>query len=126
MPQPHPQDFDLATVLHALGDPVRLQLLRLLAADGETTCSPEGLAVPRSTLSNHWRILREAGITSTRTSGRTRLVTLRRTELDARFPHLLDAVLTAPPAVRRETTDEPSPFEANPATVSDPRTTLAP
>ncbi|GLW69912.1 transcriptional regulator [Kitasatospora phosalacinea] len=93
LPQPQPEDLDLATVLHALGDPVRLELLRRLATDGETTCSPEGLAVPRSTLSNHWRILREAGITSTRLSGKTRLVTLRRNELDARFPHLLAAVL---------------------------------
>ncbi|GAA2125570.1 helix-turn-helix domain-containing protein [Kitasatospora saccharophila] len=93
LPQPQPEDFDLATVLHALGDPVRLELLRRLAAEGETTCSPEGVAVPRSTLSNHWRILREAGITSTRVSGKTRLVTLRRDELDARFPRLLGAVL---------------------------------
>lgn len=86
LPQPKPEDFDLATVLHALGDPVRLELLRRLAADGETTCSPEGMTVPRSTLSNHWRILREAGITFTHISGKTRLVTLRRDDLDARFP----------------------------------------
>ncbi|MDX6314703.1 MAG: hypothetical protein QOF44_4167 [Streptomyces sp.] len=93
LPQPKPEDFDLATVLHALGDPVRLELLRRLTTDGETTCSPEGMTVPRSTLSNHWRILREAGITSTQVNGKTRLVTLRRKELDARFPHLLGAVL---------------------------------
>jgi len=93
LPQPQAEDLDLAAVLHALGDPVRLELLRRLAADGETTCSPEGVAVPRSTLSNHWRILREAGVTATRVHGKTRLVTLRRDELDARFPHLLGAVL---------------------------------
>ncbi|MFI9362077.1 ArsR/SmtB family transcription factor [Kitasatospora sp. NPDC053057] len=93
LPQPHPEDFDLATVLHALGDPVRLELVRRLAEEGETTCSPEGLTVPRSTLSNHWRILREAGVVAVRSSGKTRLVTLRRSELDARLPGLLDAVL---------------------------------
>lgn len=93
LPHPKPEDFDLATVLHALGDPVRLELLRRLTADGEITCSPEGMTVPRSTLSNHWRILREAGITSTHINGKTRLVTLRRNELDARFPRLLSAVL---------------------------------
>ncbi|MBV2155463.1 helix-turn-helix transcriptional regulator [Kitasatospora sp. SUK 42] len=96
LPQPHPEDFDLATVLHALGDPVRLQLVRRIAEDGETTCSPEGLDVPRSTLSNHWRILREAGVVSVRTSGKNRLVTLRREALDTRFPQLLGAVLEAP------------------------------
>jgi DNA-binding transcriptional ArsR family regulator len=93
LPQPKPEDFDLATTLHALGDPVRLELLRRLATCEEITCSPEGINVPRSTLSNHWRILREAGITSTRADGKTRLVTLRRDDLDARFPGLLDTVL---------------------------------
>ncbi|MEU2237427.1 ArsR/SmtB family transcription factor [Streptomyces vietnamensis] len=108
LPQPQPQDFDIATVLHALGDPVRLDLLRRLAADGECTCSPEGVTVARSTLSNHWRILREAGVVSVRTSGKTRLVTLRRQELDARFPRLLDAVLDE---VDRH--DEPVPRSAD-------------
>ncbi|MFD9687646.1 ArsR/SmtB family transcription factor [Kitasatospora sp. NPDC059088] len=93
LPQPHPEDFDLATVLHALGDPVRLELVRRLAEEGETTCSPEGLTVPKSTLSNHWRILREAGLVTVRTSGKARLVTLRRDALDARLPGLLGAVL---------------------------------
>ncbi|MFF9640828.1 ArsR/SmtB family transcription factor [Kitasatospora aureofaciens] len=54
---------------------------------------PEGLTVPRSTLSNHWRILREAGVVAVRTSGKTRLVTLRRNDLDTRLPGLLAAVL---------------------------------
>jgi DNA-binding transcriptional ArsR family regulator len=83
----------LAAVLHALGDPVRLALVRRMAADGESACSPDGMDVPRSTLSNHWRILREAGITETRRAGKARLMTLRRTDLDARFPGLLAAVL---------------------------------
>ncbi|MFI6285224.1 ArsR/SmtB family transcription factor [Streptomyces sp. NPDC051018] len=86
-------DLDLAVVLHALGDPVRLALLRGMAEGGESVCSPDGLDVPRSTLSNHWRILREAGITRTRHVGKARLMTLRRAALDARFPGLLAAVL---------------------------------
>ncbi|MBZ4322517.1 ArsR/SmtB family transcription factor [Streptomyces huiliensis] len=93
MEQPDHTDADLAAVLHALGDPVRLDLVRRMAGDGESACSPEGLDVPRSTLSNHWRVLREAGITRTRRDGKARLMTLRRAELDARFPGLLAAVL---------------------------------
>jgi len=85
-------DTDLAVVLHALGDPTRLALVRGMA-DGESACSPDGMDVPRSTLSNHWRILREAGITQTRRVGKTRLMALRRADLDARFPGLLAAVL---------------------------------
>ncbi|MGW5478458.1 ArsR/SmtB family transcription factor [Streptomyces sp. NPDC004008] len=91
--EPKPEDFDLATVLHAFGDPVRLELLRRLAAADEVTCSPTGLDVPRSTMTNHWRILREAGITSTRISGKARLMSLRRAELEVRFPGLLDVVM---------------------------------
>ena len=84
---------DMDVVLHALGDPVRLALVRRMAERGECECSPEGLDVPRSTLTNHWRILREAGITDTRRVGKARLMTLRRAALDAGFPGLMDAVL---------------------------------
>ncbi|WP_179851850.1 helix-turn-helix transcriptional regulator [Streptomyces sp. Ag109_G2-15] len=60
---------------------------------GESACSPDGVGVPRSTLSNHWRILHEAGITQTRRVGKARLMALRRADLDARFPGLLAAAL---------------------------------
>ncbi|MEU6591845.1 helix-turn-helix domain-containing protein [Streptomyces sp. NPDC046881] len=93
MAQPDDPERDLAAVLHALGDPVRLELVRRMAESGESACSPEGLDVPRSTLSHHWRILREAGITETRRAGKARLMSLRRTDLDTRFPGLLAAVL---------------------------------
>ncbi|MFF4755112.1 ArsR/SmtB family transcription factor [Streptomyces sp. NPDC002514] len=86
-------ELDLAVVLHALGDPVRLDLVRRMAEHGESACSPDGVDVARSTLSNHWRILREAGITRTRRAGKARLMTLRRADLDARFPGLLAAAL---------------------------------
>ncbi|MBO8190719.1 helix-turn-helix transcriptional regulator [Streptomyces oryzae] len=86
-------DLELSAVLHALGDPVRLALVRDMAEHGESQCSPEGLQVPRSTLSNHWRILREAGITRTRRVGKARMMSLRRDDLEARFPGLLSVVL---------------------------------
>lgn len=91
--QPRIEDVDLAVVLHALGDGVRLDLVRRMAADGECPCSPPDVDVPRSTLSNHWRILREAGVTDTRALGKARCMSLRREELDGRFPGLLAAVL---------------------------------
>jgi DNA-binding transcriptional ArsR family regulator len=85
--------LDLAAVLHALGDPVRLELVRALAADGELTCAPAGMDVPKSTLSNHWRILREAGLTVTVRDGRHRRMSLRRDDLEERFPGLLMVIL---------------------------------
>lgn len=93
MERPDAPDMDMAAVLHALGDSVRLELVRRMSDDGECACSPDGVDVPRSTLTNHWRILREAGITETRRAGKARIMTLRRADLDARFPGLLAAVL---------------------------------
>lgn len=89
-------DEDLAAVLHALGDPVRLELVRRMAAHGEERCSPPDLAVPKSTLSNHWRILREAGLTRARPDGRARWMSLRHDELQTRYPGLLELVLGHP------------------------------
>ena len=95
LPEPAACDIDLASVFHALGDPVRLELVRCLAEEGELTCAPAGLNVPKSTLSNHWRILREAGLTSTVVVGRTHRMRLRSADLEDRFPELLATVLRA-------------------------------
>ncbi|MCD9144554.1 helix-turn-helix domain-containing protein [Streptomyces albireticuli] len=81
--------------MRALADPVRLRML-LVLADGEYhPCFPEEflVGVHKSTLSHHFRVLREAGITRTRLEGRNYFVQLRREDLDARFSGLLDAVL---------------------------------
>lgn len=93
LPEPAAPDLDLASVFHALGDPVRLELVRCLAGQGEITCAPAGLDIPKSTLSNHWRILREAGLTATVVAGRTHRMRLRAADLEERFPGLLAAVL---------------------------------
>jgi DNA-binding transcriptional ArsR family regulator len=95
LPEPAARDIDLASVFHALGDPVRLELVRCLDEEGELTCAPAGLNVPKSTLSNHWRILREAGLTSTVVAGRTHRMRLRSADLEERFPELLATVLRA-------------------------------
>ena len=49
----------------------------------------------KSTLTHHFRVLREAGVISQEVAGTSKLNTLRREDLDARFPGLLDAVLVA-------------------------------
>jgi DNA-binding transcriptional ArsR family regulator len=87
-------DLELATVLEALGDPVRLQIVAAVAP-GERPCGSFPLPVADSTRSHHLRILREAGVTQTRVSGTQRLVSLRRVDLEQRFPGLLDSVLDA-------------------------------
>jgi DNA-binding transcriptional ArsR family regulator len=99
IPHPPTSALDLATIMRALGDPVRLEVLRLLA-DGRTRGCGElagALDLPASTGSYHLRVLREAGVTRTRAEGTLRLISLRREDLDERFPGLVDA-LTRPPA----------------------------
>jgi DNA-binding transcriptional ArsR family regulator len=96
LPHPSTEEIDLAPVLHALSDPVRLQIVCIL--DGEPDGRPCGaLEVPvtKSTASHHFRVLREAGVIVQKDVGRRRLTRLRRDDLDARFPGLLDSVLQA-------------------------------
>jgi DNA-binding transcriptional ArsR family regulator len=90
---PRPEDVDLANVLHALSDPVRLEIVRVLADRGEVPCSLLGSTVSKSTMSHHFKVLREAGVTHTRTDGTKRMISLRQDELAGRFPGLLASIL---------------------------------
>jgi len=85
----------LEAVLYALSDPVRLHIVRNLAERGELACyaAVTGLDIAKSTQSHHYRVLREAGVIVQRKEGVCFITALRRGELDARFPGLLDAVL---------------------------------
>jgi DNA-binding transcriptional ArsR family regulator len=94
---PHPRldDVPLAAALHALADPCRLDIVRRLSEQCELSCQSASCGtVPKSTLSNHMRILRGAGLIQTRPAGREYLSTLRREEFDKRFPGLLQTVLS--------------------------------
>jgi DNA-binding transcriptional ArsR family regulator len=93
--EPDADAVTLAGLMAALSDPVRVQILRALADRGECSCGSFELGIAKATRSHHLRVLREAGLTRTRAEGTRRIVSLRRDELDARFPGLLDAVLAA-------------------------------
>ena len=93
----HPtrQQITLSGVLAALADPLRLLIVKtLLEQDGCLSCRKSaGCTISKSTLSNHFRILREAGLVRTTKKGVENLNTVRVADLDARFPGLLDSVL---------------------------------
>ena len=93
---PPASTLDLATIMRTLGDPVRLEILRVLADGRPRLCGElaRTLEIPTSTNSYHLRLLREAGLTRSRSEGTQRYITLRRDDLDARFPGLVE-VLTA-------------------------------
>lgn len=95
-PLNHPErhEIELAAVLHALSDPVRLLIVSELAADGvERTCKSFDLPVVKSTCTYHFKVLREAGVIRQRAAGTKRVNSLRSDDLEARFPGLLGAVL---------------------------------
>jgi DNA-binding transcriptional ArsR family regulator len=90
---PHADEIELAAVLHALSDPMRLRIAVALAGGGEHNCKSIHVPVTKSTCTHHFKVLREAGVIRQRQLGTTRMNSLRRAELDRRFPGLLDAVL---------------------------------
>jgi len=96
-PLSHPaaHEIALAAVLHALSDPMRLRIVAALAVEDKRTCKSFNLPVTKSTCTHHFRVLREAGVIRQRLEGTTRLNSLRREDLEARFPGLLDSVLRA-------------------------------
>jgi DNA-binding transcriptional ArsR family regulator len=91
---PERDEIELVDVLAALGDPVRLELVRILDhADGKMCCAELPMTVSKSTGSHHLKVLREAGVIRAQVEGTRRYYTLRREDLEARFPGLLDSVL---------------------------------
>lgn len=88
----------LEAVLHALSDPARLRIVRALAElpEGEgLACSALDLGIAKSTTTHHFRVLREAGVIHQGYRGTAKLSALRRADLAALFPGLMDSVLNA-------------------------------
>ncbi|MEV4149148.1 metalloregulator ArsR/SmtB family transcription factor [Amycolatopsis sp. NPDC049691] len=93
---PTREEITVEGVLRALADPVRLAIVRQLAASGtEVSCGALTVPVTKSTITHHLSILRQAGVVAGRQEGTTRFNSLRRNDLDALFPGLLDGVLAA-------------------------------
>ena len=100
LPHPAREEIRLGPVLHALSDPMRLRIVTALAPHGEgeglgATCSQVELPVSASTMTHHYRVLREAGVIKQCYRGTAKVNCLRRADLDTLFPGLLDAVLRA-------------------------------
>ena len=91
---PETEQIRLENVLFALGNPLRLEIIRLLADGQELSCNalrPQDVA--KSTMTHHWRVLRDSGVVWQRPQGRENIISLRREDLDRRFPGLLDTLL---------------------------------
>ncbi|MGW0081065.1 ArsR/SmtB family transcription factor [Streptomyces sp. NPDC003393] len=96
LPHPTREQIRLEGVLHALADPMRLQIVRELAAGAEElSCSQFDLPVSKSTSTHHFRVLREAGVIQQIYRGTAKMNGLRRDDLDDLFPGLLDSLVDA-------------------------------
>ncbi|AHY54473.1 ArsR/SmtB family transcription factor [Bradyrhizobium japonicum] len=97
----HPtrEQIELPMVLDCLSDPIRLAIVYQLAqqerVSSELCCGDFSGLSGKSNLAYHFAKLRECGLMQTRVAGTNRFMRLRREDLDARFPGLLDAVLSS-------------------------------
>jgi DNA-binding transcriptional ArsR family regulator len=92
--RPNTSEIQLTAVLYALSDQIRLNMVKTLAGGNELNCGAFDLSIAKSTLSHHFKVLRESGVIEIRVEGRQRLISLRATDLDDRFPGLLKSILT--------------------------------
>lgn len=90
---PETDEIAIARVLFALSEPLRLNMVRMLAERGEIDSLELGPDLPRSTLTHHTRLLRESGVVFVRGEGRKCMIQLRTDDLARRFPGLLETVL---------------------------------
>lgn len=99
-PHKHPpaSDFVIERVLYALSDSIRLGIVRHLAGVDAAACGDLDGGRPKSTMSHHFKVLREAGLVWTENTGTTHMNRLRRDDVDGRFPGLLTAILQHAPA----------------------------
>lgn len=100
--QPSRDEITLPKVLHALSDLVRLEIVLQLADAGEIACGCFGLAMPKSSLSHHFKVLRSSGVLATRREGKEWVNSLRKKDLDTLFPGVLDSVIAAARAGARD------------------------
>jgi DNA-binding transcriptional ArsR family regulator len=94
----HPprEALTLEGVLGALADPMRLRIVKSLMAQDDCMSCTAAAPCPdmaKSTLSNHFRVLREAGLIQTSKKGVEHRNLVRDTDIDARFPGLLTTIL---------------------------------
>jgi DNA-binding transcriptional ArsR family regulator len=97
---PSVEDVTVEAILHALSDPVRVAILaRLAGSECSHVCSDflevSEKAIPKSTLSQHLKALREAGLIRGERRGVEMHNTSRCAEVDERFPGLIAAIVNA-------------------------------
>lgn len=82
----------LSSVFNALSDPARLEIIQILLVHEEITCGQCKSTLSKSTMSHHFKVLREAGLIQRREEGKVHYISLRREDIEIRLPGFLDWV----------------------------------
>jgi DNA-binding transcriptional ArsR family regulator len=90
---PNIHSIELTDIMYALSDPARLEIVRKLAAEKTLTCGALNGDRPKSSMSHHFKILRDAGLIETHPQGNEHLNSLRTAELEKKFPGLMRSIL---------------------------------
>ncbi|MCM3338534.1 helix-turn-helix domain-containing protein [Paenibacillus sp. MER TA 81-3] len=89
---PETEQIELQHIFYALSEPIRFTIVLQLMDASELSCGGFELALPKSTLSHHFKVLRESGVIRTRLEGTQRFISLRTMDLESRFPGLLKVI----------------------------------
>ncbi len=94
---PAKEDISVFAILYALSEPLRFGIIEQLANGEELTCGGFKLSCSKgkSTMTHHFKVLRDAGLIYTRVDGREHYTSLRRKDIEERFPHLIDTLIAA-------------------------------
>lgn len=91
---PKIEDIEITDIMYALSDPARVEIIRLISESKKAlTCGELRLDRPKSSMSHHFKILRDSGIVSTEIEGKEHYNSLRIKELEEKFPGVLKAIL---------------------------------
>jgi len=113
---PPKEDISLFTILYALSEPLRFNIIEQLVDGQELTCGAFKLNLNRgkSTMTHHFKVLRDAGLIQTRVDGREHYTSLRRDDIEQRFPGLLDTMMTAFKSASKNTEAQAIPILPHP------------
>lgn len=89
---PNLKKMPVSQIFAALSDPVRLNIIALLLEEGELSCGQCTIDLPKSSMSHHFKVLREAGLIQRREEGKMHFISLRKDEIEERLPGLLKAL----------------------------------
>ena len=94
MKHPNMEQVELTDIMYALSDPARVEIVRLINEAGRSlTCGELNCDRPKSSMSHHFKILRDSGLVETSVEGKEHMNSLRLSECEKRFPGLMKAIL---------------------------------